>query len=262
MTKGIFASDLDGTLLNEKSKISAKTAEAVKMAQNAGFCFMAATGRSWVTAHMIFEEAGISPDYVLLNGAEFRSASGEVIYQEPMKQDVANQIIDALLKAAIDFEINTDQGDFSTNRKVCQTAAEFSDLLLIRNQELKILKIFAFSDEETDMEKVRSILQGFKGISVTTSAKWNVEITAESANKGNMLKKAAEYYKVPKSQVVVFGDGENDETMFREFQHSRGVGNAVPLIQSLAEKVIENHQNDGVAKEMIRICKIGGQDYE
>lgn len=52
---------------------------------------------------------------------------------------------------------------------------------------------------------------------------------------------------------MVFGDGENDETMFREFPHSCAVENAAPVIRSLAEKVIESNQNNGVAKEIYQI---------
>lgn len=73
----ILASDLDGTLLDQNSRISEKTAKAIKEAQNAGIHFIAVTGRSWETAHQIFQEAGIEVDYILLNGAEFRISSGE-----------------------------------------------------------------------------------------------------------------------------------------------------------------------------------------
>ena len=42
----ILASDLDGTLLDQNSRISEKTAKAIKEAQNAGIHFIAVTGRS------------------------------------------------------------------------------------------------------------------------------------------------------------------------------------------------------------------------
>lgn len=42
----VLASDLDGTLLDKKCRISAETAEAVEMAQRAGIRFVAATGRA------------------------------------------------------------------------------------------------------------------------------------------------------------------------------------------------------------------------
>lgn len=252
----VLASDLDGTLLNEESKISVETVEAVKAAQDAGIRFVAATGRAWSTAHPIFQEAGIEVDYILLNGAEFRISSGDVIYQETMGRDVAQKAMDVLLAMGMDIEVNTDQGDFSTNTKVCHTALKILDFDQFWNMAPKILKLFAFSDEPATVEKARKSLKGWQEVCVTSSAAWNVEVTAVAAQKGMMMKKAAEFYQVLSDEVMVFGDGENDETMFREFCHSRAVENAVLIVRMLAEKVIESNRKNGVAKEIKQI--LGG----
>lgn len=256
MAVRIFASDLDGTLLNKESEISVETVSAIETAQKAGMRFIAATGRAWGTAHPFFQKAGIEADYVLLNGAEFRTSSGTVIYQEIIPENVAEKIVDYLSVAGINFEINTDKGDFSTDTEMCPSASEFSDPAEFWKQKPKILKIFVFSDESAIIEKVKKYLRDWKEISVTSSAGWNIEITALLAQKGKMLRKAVEFYQVSTDEVVVFGDGENDKTMFQEFCHSRAVVNAVPAIQSLAEKIIESNQNNGVAKEIYRI--VGG----
>lgn len=252
----ILASDLDGTLLNEKSKISVETAEAVKAAQDAGIRFVAATGRAWSTAHPIFQEAGIEADYVLLNGAEFRTSSGKVIYQEALGREKAQKIMDYLSAVGMDFEVNTDQGDFSTNTKRCPSASEFSDFEKFWSRKPKILKCFAFSDDLLLVENIRENLKEWKEYSITSSAPWNIEITSPTADKGMMLKRAAEYYQTSNEEVMVFGDGENDETMFRRFSHSCAVKNAVPMILGLAEKVIVGNQQNGVAKEINQI--LGG----
>lgn len=252
----IFASDLDGTLLNEESRISDKTAKTVKRAQSAGKRFMAVTGRAWGTAYPIFQEAGIEADCVLLNGAEFRTAFGEVIFQEAIEKNLARKIIEYLIEVGIDFEINTDNADFTTNRQVCPTALEFRDYAQLLNRKDKILKFFVFSNDIVLVENVKRHFEHWQGISVTSSSVKNVEITSDKAKKGTMLEKAAEFYHVDKDEVMVFGDGENDETMFREFGHSRAVKNAVPLIRELAERVIDSNQENGVAKEMNQV--LGG----
>lgn len=256
MTIRIIASDLDGTLLNAESRIAPETVKTVKMAQDAGIRFVAATGRAWDTAYPIFREAGINADYLLLNGAEFRASSGEVIYQEAMEKNLAKKIMAYLTAEGIDYEVNTDIGDFATNTEVCQTALKIRDFPKIWDKEPKILKFFAFSNKLSFVEKVRNDLIDWKDISVVSSADWNVEITAAAAKKGMMLKRVADFYQVSKEEVMVFGDGENDETMFMKFSHSRAVENAVPAIRNLAEKVIESNQNNGVAKEISKI--IGG----
>ena len=78
----LVASDLDGTLLNEESMLSEKTAECIRTAQQAGILWVAATGRSLKTASELMRTAGVSPEYLLLNGAEFRKSDGTLIFQK------------------------------------------------------------------------------------------------------------------------------------------------------------------------------------
>lgn len=130
MALQLFASDLDGTLLNKESRISAETAKAVKRAQS----------------------------YVLLNGAEFRTSSGKVVYQEAIEKNLAERIMKYLSAVGIDFEVNTDKGDFSTNTKVCQTALEIQSFAQIWNQAPQILKLFVFSDKLLMIEQLKNIL--------------------------------------------------------------------------------------------------------
>lgn len=74
----LFVSDLDGTLLNEHSQVAPETAQAIQCAQQAGIRWLTATGRSWNTAAPLLERAGISCDFVLLNGAELRSSTASI----------------------------------------------------------------------------------------------------------------------------------------------------------------------------------------
>ena len=250
----ILASDLDGTLLNEQSQISKETADVIKKAQATGIHFVAVTGRAWNTAYPIFEKVGLDVDYVLLNGAQFRTNLGEIIYEEVIETDLAEKILKYLLESGIDFEVNTDQGDFTTNTKVCALSSKFENPTQIIEQ--KIFKFFIFSDDTKQMKKMKEYLSLWQGISVTSSSERNVEITSMKANKGNMLKKICQLYHVKEDEVMVFGDGENDETMFREFHHSRAMKNAVLPIQKLAERIIESNIEHGVAKEIGQI--LGG----
>ena len=51
----LFASDLDGTLLNEQHKISQQSADAIRTAQQTGKVFLAVTGRAWGTASLLLK---------------------------------------------------------------------------------------------------------------------------------------------------------------------------------------------------------------
>jgi len=65
----------------------------------------------------------------------------------------------------------------------------------------------------------------------------------------------AEYYGWSKEEVLVFGDGNNDISMFEKFPHSRAVKNAVESLKKNAEKVIESNRDDAVAQEVCRLLQ-------
>lgn len=75
----LLISDLDGTLLGPDGRITPPTAEALQRARRAGLPLLVATGRSWKTASPLLAEAGVAADFVLLNGAEARTAQGELL---------------------------------------------------------------------------------------------------------------------------------------------------------------------------------------
>lgn len=255
MTMKLIVSDLDGTLLNENHQISEETAKAMRAANDVGIRFLTATGRAWSTAFPLLETTGVPCDFVLLNGAEFRDSTGKLIYGEAISDDIARKILCLLQDWRIDYEINTETGDYSTDTKFCTTAFPVPKLEELWQEKPVIRKIFAFSQEPAKLEELRKILKPYDALTVTASASWNVEITSSEAKKGIMTEKAAEYYGISKNQVLVFGDGENDKTMFQRFVHSRAMENAVPCIRELAEKIVESNQEDGVAKEIRRILE-------
>lgn len=105
------------------------------------------------------------------------------------------------------------------------------------------------------MKNIKEFLKKRQDITVTSSATWNIEITDRQANKGAMLEQIAEYYGWSKEEVLVFGDGNNDISMFEKFPHSRAMGNAVESLKKIAEKVIESNKDDAVAQEVCRLLQ-------
>lgn len=173
----LIASDLDGTLLNEEGMLSEKTAECIRNAQQAGILWVAATGRSLKTASELMRTAGVSPEYLLLNGAEFRKSDGTLIFQKSIEESCAQEIIQMLMEKKLDFEINTSVGDFSTDCEFCDTARPMPAVEKIFGARIKIQKIFIFSEEQNKLKNIKEFLKKRQDITVTSSATWNIEIT-------------------------------------------------------------------------------------
>lgn len=118
----LLISDLDGTLLGPESVITPGTTAALEQARQAGLRLLVTTGRAWGTAAPLLQQAGVSCDFVLLNGAEYRTAQGELVRAVPLQPATARHAVAVLRRYDLGFEINTDAGDFTTDTELCPTA--------------------------------------------------------------------------------------------------------------------------------------------
>ncbi len=253
----LLISDLDGTLLGPDGRITPPTAAALQRARRAGIPLLVATGRSWKTASPLLAEAGVAADFVLLNGAEARTARGELLRAVSLPLDAARQAVAVLRRFGLGFEFNTDGGDFATDPELCPTAQPFPCLADFWARQPQVRKIFAFSQSLDALARAHQMLQTQPDVTVTTSAPWNLEVTARDAQKGRMARWMAARCGIPLDEALVFGDGCNDRSLFRTFLHTRAMGNGDPALRALAERVIESNAQDGVAREIDRLLSAG-----
>lgn len=249
----LLISDLDGTLLGPEGRITPPTAEALQRARRAGIPLLVATGRSWKTASPLLAEAGVAADFVLLNGAEARTARGELLREVSLPLAAALQAMAVLRRYGLGVEVNTDGGDFTTDTGLCPTAQPFPPLVDFWARQPQVRKIFAFSHHPDALARARQMLQTRPDVTVTASAPWNLEVTARDAQKGHMARWMAERCGIPTDEVLVFGDGCNDWSLFGAFVHTRAMGNGDEALQALAERVIASNARDGVAREIDRL---------
>ena len=92
----VIASDMDGTILNRKHRLSERNALAIKKAEEKGIQFMFATGRDYSGVAGIMEERRIRCACILLNGAEIRDEDGNVIQAFEMKKEKIKEAIAVL----------------------------------------------------------------------------------------------------------------------------------------------------------------------
>ena len=87
-------SDLDGTLLNDRSKISDFTRETVREVIDRGVKFYIATGRNYGLAKAVMDELGITIPLISANGARINDEDGEVIFEDLLGKEEAEKILE------------------------------------------------------------------------------------------------------------------------------------------------------------------------
>lgn len=280
----LIASDVDGTLVGSNHKISEKNIEIIKKAQNLGIKFLVTTGRLYEETAPLLEESNIFCEYIVMNGAEYRNESGDILSSKHISTENAEAIVDYLKKNEMYAEIYTNKGMFSPSTKdICIDAVatkinhfvpdlsyqecldmaeshnEFKKLTLVSsikeilNKDITIGKILCFSKNLEKIELAKKSLANNTSLSVTASFPINIEITNTLAQKDLVLLEVAKKYGIEEEEIMVIGDSYNDYTMLSRFKNSFAMGNALPEIKKVAKFETTDNNNDGVANAILKM---------
>lgn len=103
----LIASDIDGTLLNNKMQISKFNAYAIKKAQQQGVHFIISSGRLYSEVKPLLDEVGLKCPLISINGGLILSADNEVLAPYPLHQATVNKLMKCLKKHHLYFEVIT-----------------------------------------------------------------------------------------------------------------------------------------------------------
>ena len=285
----LIASDMDGTLLNDKMAVSDRNIQAIKNAQKAGIEFLIATGRSLEEAKPFLKDR-VHPGYITLNGAEIYDKDENLISSNPISEASKVKVINYLKEHQIYFEVVTNKGIFSDNKDMRITSlAELlvklnpsttyeqalADTLerikltpmifvdsydkILSDPSYQIMKLLAFSNKEQEvLGPLRAdIEKNIKDVVVTSSSPNNVEINSIDAQKGIALLQYAKDKNITQEQTMAIGDNLNDESMIRDAGVGVAMQNAIPAIKDLSDITTDNNVNDGVAQIVEEVINKG-----
>lgn len=134
----------------------------------------------------------------------------------------------------------------------------FNSLIRLKSyeelQERGILfsKTIVFNQDTAVIADTKKKVMELGGLVATSSYPTNVEINDIHAQKGIALSEYIAERGIKKEEVMVFGDGLNDYSLFTEFPNSFAPENAMEEIRNIASEIIESNENNGVGKTIIR----------
>lgn len=275
----LIVSDMDGTLLAHDSSISKGNIEAIRYAQSKGVQFAIATGRDYSSLKGILEAHDLKCFSILGNGAQFCNENGEILSSAYFPKKCFKQVLQIFDELKIHYMIFTANGFYSTaepnvvrdafidrcvvqfKRKredylddgcnqdmACMKLKKIGDLDDFINSSIDIIKVEAFNNDVSLIEKAKEKLQEIEGIAYLSSFDDNIEVTDKAAQKGLILENVIEELGYSKDEVMVLGDGLNDITLFERFKYSFAPGNANETIKAMAYQVIGACEEDGVSQ--------------
>ncbi|MCI6275544.1 MAG: Cof-type HAD-IIB family hydrolase [Clostridium sp.] len=280
----IIASDMDGTLLNDKHDIDKETVEAIRKAEEAGIIFTISTGREYDSVKGILEKHNIKAQCVLSNGAEYRDEAGNILDVININEEASKKIINILNENKLPARIFTDKGVFTTStreealqevvfrtmtfnkgiteeeaRSIAETQGFFTCLKYIDSIEkffddgIEIRKFVAFHKDIELIDKMKKVISRIPGLAISSSFRDNIEITDINAQKGIILEKVAKKMSIDPKDVMILGDSFNDYSMFEIFEESVAMKNAIPEVKAIAKYITDSNDNLGVAKAIYNV---------
>ncbi len=263
----LYISDLDGTLLNEKSRISATTANVINQLIDDGMLFTIATARTPATVVELMKEVNISLPVILMTGALlYDIKSNKYLHISSFDTDVSARLIDVIAGYGISpmvyyvdnsvlcvnyrRPITNRQRYFIAQRngtpfkkyvevKEHPTAPPTTVLIFFMGNYDKLKVIY---DAISDIEGHCSYLyydniledQGY------------LEIYPSGTSKANAIERLAREINV--DEIVSFGDNLNDIPMFEISHRCYATDNAVDEVKLYATDIIDSNMDDGVAR--------------
>ncbi len=262
----LYISDLDGTLLTNKSGLKDRAAQMLKRLSENGVMFTYATARRFDSANFRMNKAEIKLPVILMNGAIIADGkTGEVISLNGLDNTDLSEIkkaaeqygeapivfsfIDGIMRASYLESKKSRVKSFLDDRKGDKTIRSCSsyDELFKGNVHYLTFLNPSFPDE---VKKVLFCAE--KGFAYTEyydcyrkNELW-LEVFSVSASKANAVKKLREM--LNPDEVVVFGDNLNDLSMFEAADRAYAVSNAAEILKETADGVIGSNEQISVPK--------------
>ena len=274
----LIALDLDGTLFNSQSQISAHNIDTIKKANEAGATVVISTGRPY--SGLPFEQlkgSGIRFAITPTGSAIYEIESGKCLFEEAMDEDIILPILDFLLTKDIHMDAFIGGKGYTPvqcvaagqklanppalKHYILNTRVRVDNLpLFIHENQLKVQKMtlnfYPEGDIFKDREEVRKYLESNPAVTTVSGGYNNLEFTRADVNKGVGLQKMAQLLDIPVAQTMAVGDTENDLAIIRAAGVGVAMGNATAAVKSAADYITTSNDEDGVAAAIAHFLRL------
>lgn len=264
-SRHLIALDLDGTLLTDEKTISSQTKQTIFEAKEAGHVVVIATGRPHRASIQYYEALGLETPMINFNGALVHNPFDKhwKISHTPLPVDTALKIVDSChevnvrnILAEIQDNVYLDQYDeaiLDIFRSSLPESMRENEPFYIGNLKQQLQEdptSILIHPNMATVDDLRSELNNEHAELVehrNWGAPWNIiEIVRKGINKAVGLKQVADYFNIPREQIIAFGDEDNDLEMIEYAGVGVAMGNAIDELKSIAGQVTLTNEQDGI----------------
>jgi Cof subfamily protein (haloacid dehalogenase superfamily) len=249
------ATDLDGTLLTPEGVISGRTAEAIRAARAAGIHVVPATGRPPSSVWDLATFGGLGPYGVCSNGAVLVDlARREVVTVEVFQPEEAAELV-AIVRGVdpgVRFAIDN-IGRFTHETDFFEMVVDWDEEIEVTHDITGalhdgVIKLIARRPGWPALhyiERLRPLI-GSRAELTTSGLDW-VDVGIPLESKASCLDSVCGLLGITADEVLAVGDHHNDLPMLAWAGTSMAVGNAVPEVLAVVDRILPTNGEHGVA---------------
>lgn len=264
----IVACDLDETLLQlDDKKVSQINRKVVAKARDLGVKFVLCTGRPHTSVQGTLDELGLKDaedEYVIsFNGGAITENKGNrMIYYQGITYEEAVGLFEKAKDYDVGIHVYTKENLYVWNFDAFgerafqagrQTCIERDDTTLdfLKGQE-DIVKMLYVNTDEAYLHQIKEDLAYMTGdMDVSFSSNRFIEFNRKGVNKGEGLRRLAEYLGVDIADTIAIGDNFNDLAMIEAAGLGVGVANSTAGIIPYCDFITEADCDHGAVAEVI-----------
>jgi Cof subfamily protein (haloacid dehalogenase superfamily) len=260
--RGLFVSDVDGTLVTPDKALTPAALAAATSLHAAGVPFTLVSSRPARGMAAIVQATGVVLPFAAFNGGALVGPDGRIIEAHRIAPDVARRTLALLAADRIDVFVFADDAwllrdpngpNVARERRTVgfePTVTSGFDAFIER-----IDKIVAVSDDPAALDQAERTLRQVLGAGATIerSQPYYLDITHPRANKGDAVRRLAEIIGAALADTIVIGDMTNDIAMFRVAGFAIAMGQAPPPVRAAAAVTTAANDADGFAKAVLDI---------
>lgn len=242
--KKYFFFDIDGTLTTPlTADYPDSTRKAIRLLQKAGHFVSLATGRIQADAWQVACDLGITA--AVSDGGNAVTIDGKILYDEGLPREDCLAVLSAIDNEKHPWALATRNEKYRIT-----TTDHYLEKVEDRYYETEVDAAFDFRDASI-IHKIFIACTKSEEKGIPLGALPHVWFRAdtmliEPTHKERGIKEIQRRFAIPDEDIIVFGDGMNDRTMFRPEWFSIAMGNAKPQLKEKARYITSRADEDGI----------------
>ncbi|CRF31979.1 hydrolase [Brachyspira suanatina] len=258
----LIATDLDGTLLNDKKEIGDYTKKILNILMNDyKIELVLSSGRPYegiINYNKILENDNCS---IIFNGANIVDKEGKVIYKKTIEENACRSIINMSAKYDVCIHVY-DNGKYIVSKEdfpiksYVQKDQSLPAVYGLNNINNYVFDKMLILGDRGILDNLKSEIDSQFDVHSCFSGPFSLEITSKGTNKGNALKWICNNKGIDIKDIISFGDNFNDVEMVEYAGVGVAMANAEEELKQKADYIALSNDEDGVGKFLSNIFSI------